>query len=86
MLHAAGANVAAHLRVEPTSPGFKTMAKGKVPTPHGDVEGSWNWADDKISLDAIIPDGTEAEVILSSKTKHIRAGHHHFESACKRAL
>ena len=84
------------LGVEPASPGFKTMtirphvcdltwAKGKVPTPHGDVEVSWKWASDKLMIDVIIPDGTEAEVILPAKTEHISAGHHHFESAYKRA-
>jgi len=85
------------LGVEPTSPGFKMMAirphicdliwaKGKVPTPHGYVEISWNWSDDKISLDVTIPDGTEAELILPTKAEHIAAGHHHFESAYKRAF
>jgi len=85
------------LGVEPASPGFKTMAirphvcdltwaKGKVPTPHGDVAVSWNWADGKISLDVTIPDGTEADVIFPTETEHIPAGHHHFESAYKRAF
>ncbi|MEI7535323.1 MAG: alpha-L-rhamnosidase C-terminal domain-containing protein [Verrucomicrobiae bacterium] len=85
------------LGVEPASPGFKTMAirphvcdltwaKGKVPTPRGDVEVSWNWAEDKISLDVTIPDGTEAEVVLPTKTERIPAGHYHFESAYKRAF
>jgi hypothetical protein len=84
------------LGVEPTSPGFKTImirphvcdltwAKGKVPTPHGDVEVSWKWADDKIWLDATIPDGTEAEVFLPNKTIYVKAGRHHFESSYKRA-
>ncbi len=84
------------LGVEPSSPGFKKMtirpqvcdltwAKGKVPTPHGDVEISWKWAGGKISLDVTIPDGTEAEVILPAKTERIPAGHHHFESAYKLA-
>jgi hypothetical protein len=83
------------LGVAPTSPGFKTMtirphicdlswAKGKVPTPHGDVEVSWKWAEDKISLDVTIPDGTEADVVLPTKTERIPAGQHHFESAYKR--
>ena len=80
------------LGVEPTSPGFKTMAihphvcdltwaRGKVPTPHGDVEISWNWKNDRIFLDATIPEGTEADVIVPDKTVHLNAGRHHFESA-----
>ena len=84
------------LGVEPTSPGFKTMtirphicdltwAKGKVPTPYGDVEISWKWVDDKIILDAKIPDDTEAEVVLPEKSIHVKAGQHPFESAYKRA-
>ena len=83
------------LGVEPSSSGFKTMtihphvcdltwAKGKVPTPHGDVEISWTWADDKIVLEATIPEGTEAEIVLPGKTIPAKAGRHHFESAYKR--
>ena len=84
------------LGVEPTAPGFTTMrirphvgdltwAKGKVPTPRGDVEISWKWAEGKIFLDATIPDGAEAEVVLPAKTVRVKAGRHHIEAAYKRA-
>jgi len=84
------------LGVEPASPGFKsitirphvgdlTWAKGKVPTPQGDVVVSWQWADNKIALEVTVPDGAEAEVILPGKSWHVSAGHHHFESAYLRA-
>lgn len=83
------------LGVTPTTPGFKrfavrphvcdlTWARGKVPTPHGDVEVSWKWADDKLALDVTVPAGTEAEVILPAKTQRVTAGHHHFASVYKR--
>ena len=83
------------LGVEPTSPGFKTMAirphvgdltwaKGTVPTPHGDIVVSWKWADDKLALDVTIPTGTEADVILPAKIVHVTAGQHSFESVYKR--
>ena len=83
------------LGVAPASPGFKTMtihphvcdltwAKGKVPTPHGDVEISWKWAAGTLFLEATIPAGTEAEVILPDKTLHVPAGRHQMESACQR--
>lgn len=83
------------LGVAPASPGFQTItirphvgdltwAKGKVPTPQGDVEVSWKWADDQISLDVTLPADTEANVILPEKTEQIGAGHHHFESTYKR--
>jgi len=85
------------LGVAPASPGFKTMvirphvcdlawAKGKVPTPDGDVEVSWKWADKKISLDVTVPAGTEAEVILPGKTQRCTAGRNHFESVYERAF
>ena len=83
------------LGVEPTAPGFKTMAvrphvcdldwaKGSVPTPNGDVTVSWKWAGDKIMLDVTIPSGSEADVILPSKTVRVSGGHHRFESEYRR--
>ena len=83
------------LGVTPTAPGFKTLAirpaicdlawaRGSVPTPHGDVAVSWKWSDDKLALDVTIPEGTEADVILPSKTEHVKAGQHSFSSIYKR--
>jgi len=83
------------LGVTPTAPGFKTMAihpsvcdltwaKGVVPTPHGDVTVSWKWADDTLRLDAVVPEGTEADVILPGKTEHVTAGKHSVAAPYKR--
>jgi len=80
------------LGVEPTSPGFRTItihphicdltwAKGKVPTPQGDVEVSWKLINDKFLIEVTIPQGTEAEVILPKRTEHIVGGHYYFESS-----
>jgi hypothetical protein len=84
------------LGVTPSSPGFKTMtirphvcdltwAKGKVPTPQGEVEVSWTWANTNILLDVTIPDGTQANVVLPNKTLRVKGGRHHIQSAYKRA-
>ena len=94
------------LGITPTAPGFKlisirpqlcnlTWAKGKVPTPHGDVEVSWSLQNEKFSLDVIVPDGAEADVTLPAERfehplatlngkpaeadTHVRSGKHHFE-------
>ena len=85
------------LGVTPTEPGFKTMAirpsicdltwaKGVVPTPHGDVAVEWKWANDTLQLNATIPEGSEADVILPGKTEHVKAGQHRFEMPYKRPL
>jgi len=55
------------------------------PTPHGDVEVSWKWTGGRISLDATIPTGTEAEVVLPDKTYQASADKNHFQSASARA-
>jgi hypothetical protein len=83
------------LGVTPTAPGFKTLAirpticdlawaQGVVPTPQGDVVVSWKWANDTLQLDVTIPEGTEADVILPTKTEHVKAGRHSFEAPYKR--
>jgi hypothetical protein len=98
------------LGVTPAAPGFKTIAihpalcdltwaKGRVPTPHGDVAVSWTLGDDKLSLDVTVPAGTEADVTLPTarferpaitmngrKAKpvvHVSAGTGHFEVSGK---
>jgi alpha-L-rhamnosidase len=94
------------LGVTPAAPGFKTIsirpelcdlkwAKGRVPTPHGNVDVSWVLDGNQFSLDVTVPEGTEAEVtlpvthferpviILNGKTAkpkiHVSAGTYHFE-------
>ena len=65
------------LGVKPLTPGFKmisvhpelgdlTWAKGRVPTPQGDVMISWSLVPDKFTLDVTIPPGAEAEIALPS--------------------
>ncbi len=98
------------LGVEPAAPGFNLIsirpqpadlkwAKGKVPTPRGDVEVSWTLQDDKFSLDVVVPPGAEADIILpvsrfenpaatadGKKTApqiRVPAGAHHFEVSGK---
>ncbi len=79
------------LGVKPTTPGFKTMeirpligdltwAKGIVPTPHGDVAVAWKLANNKLLLNVTIPAGTEADVILPTKTVHVKSGQHSLET------
>jgi hypothetical protein len=94
------------LGVTPAAPGFKTIsirpelcdlkwAKGRVPTPHGNVDVSWVLDGNQFSLDVTVPPGTEAEIILpvfrfekpvvvlnGKKTKpkvHLASGTYHFE-------
>jgi alpha-L-rhamnosidase len=63
------------LGVTPASPGFGTIsirpelcdltwAKGRVPTPHGDVSVSWALGQDKLTLDVTVPAGTQANVTM----------------------
>jgi len=59
-------------------------AKGKVPTPHGDVEVAWTWAENKIALNVTVPPGTQADVVLPDKSKRVSAGHYQFKSVYPR--
>jgi hypothetical protein len=94
------------LGVTPTSPGFKmlairptlcdlTWAKGRVPTPQGDVAVSWALGDNQLQLDVTVPAGVEAEVTVPTSrfdkpvirrdgqatepVARVAAGTHHFE-------
>jgi hypothetical protein len=98
------------LGVTPAAPGFKAIAirpepcdlkwaKGKVPTPRGDVAVAWTLGRDKWQLDVTIPPGAEADVILpvsrfehpgitmngrkSEAVVHVVSGTYHFEVAGK---
>ena len=100
------------LGVTPASPGFSaisirpelcdlTWARGKVPTPHGDVEVSWTLKNEKFALDLTVPAGAEADVILpvthfenpiatrdgkkSPAVVHVISGKYHFEVVGKMA-
>ena len=60
------------LGVEPVEPGFKVFrvapqppdglawARGKVPTPHGDIEVAWKREGDGLSLSLTVPEGASA--------------------------
>lgn len=63
------------LGVTPESPGFDHItirptlcdlwwAKGKVPTPHGDVEVSWQRTENGLQLDVTVPPGAEANIVF----------------------
>jgi hypothetical protein len=63
------------LGVRPAAPGFKTVeirpslcdlswAKGRVPTPQGDVAVSWALGNDKLTLKLTVPAGAEGDVTL----------------------
>ncbi len=63
------------LGVKPTEPGFKRFsvapklgdlewAKGKVPTPKGQIEVSWQKDEDKFKLEMTVPTGCETEITL----------------------
>ena len=94
------------LGVTPATPGFNTIslrpqlcgltwAKGKVPTPLGDIAVSWVLSADKLMVDVTIPAGAVADVVLpvshfenpiitlddkkSAGVVRIERGQHHFE-------
>jgi len=63
------------LGVTPAEPGFQTIsirpepgelawAKGRVPTPHGDVAVSWVSGADRFALEVTVPAGTGADIVL----------------------
>ncbi len=63
------------LGVKPTEPGFKKFsvspkpgdlkwAKGRVPTPKGEIEVSWQRDEAKFKLELRVPEGCQAEVTL----------------------
>jgi hypothetical protein len=69
------------LGVTPAAPGFARItirptlcdlwwAKGRVPTPHGDVEVSWQRTENGLQLDVTVPPGAEANVVLPRDRFH----------------
>ena len=93
------------LGVTPSEPGFKTVsirpelcdlqwARGRVPTPQGDVAVSWILGDKNLELDVILAQGTTGDVTLPASRfeqpqitldgkpcgvgVHVTSGHHHF--------
>ena len=66
------------LGAEPIAPGWRVFrvapsfgslkkASGRVPTPHGTVGVSWQRDGEGVTLDVVVPDGTQAEVGLPSE-------------------
>ena len=101
------------LGVTPAAPGFKTIAirpelcdltwaRGRVPTPHGDVAVSWTVDAGKFTLEVDVPPGSEADVTLpalpfarptvlldghaTSTRAHVGSGTHRFEVSGKPAV
>jgi hypothetical protein len=80
------------LGVAPASPGFKTVvirpqacglawAKGKVPTPYGDVRVSWRVVGGRLQVDVTLPPGTEGDLVFPGRTVHVGAGRHRVQAA-----
>ncbi len=91
------------LGVRPTALGFKRCriapqpgtlewARGKVPTPLGDIEVQWSIQQDRMTLDVKIPPGMSAELALPRASEcrlnnepagtpvEVQAGEHHLEA------
>ena len=79
------------LGVKPLAPGFGKFevrpqpcglawAKGIVPTPHGDIAVSWNRTNGMLHLEATVPKGCEADIIIADKKKHVGPGRHQFDA------
>jgi hypothetical protein len=71
------------LGISPIEPGFAkisirpqpcdlTWARGKVPTPYGDVEVSWKIEGSKFTLETMIPPGTTARIELPGRESHLK--------------
>ena len=85
------------LGVEPLKPGYRrfrfrprfvsrlTFAEGSVPTPHGDIRARWDVDGDKAACRLMVPDGTEAEVLLPGVAKTLGPGEHAIEAVGVRA-
>ena len=81
------------LGVTPATPGYREIkiqprvadlrwAKGRIPTPHGDVEVNWRRDSGRFHLDVQIPSGTHATVILPDGSEHrIAVGRHTFDGS-----
>jgi alpha-L-rhamnosidase len=67
----------ARIRLAPTpGPGLE-WAGAALDTPHGTVECRWERRDARIHVTAVVPDGTEAEVILMDGSQHLVSGGSH---------
>ena len=78
------------LGISPLAPGYRKIlilpqvcdlewAKGSVPTPLGDVKVAWKRAGDQFVIEATVPKGSVARVILPDGTcREVRAGHHRY--------
>jgi len=81
------------LGVSPLAPGFKQVciepavcdlrwAKGSVPTPLGDVKVDWRLVNDQFVIEATVPKGATAKVILpDGSRKEVKSGKHRLTCA-----
>ena len=66
------------VQIRPYTSGLE-LAKGVVPTPHGDIQIDWKQGD-KFTLNAVIPEGVQADVVLpNGAAQTIGAGSHTIE-------
>ena len=63
-------------------------ATTSLKTPHGEVRTAWKYDDGGFRLEATVPDGVAADVVLPDGARHgVTGGTHHFDSgagACPR--
>ncbi|MFA6445360.1 MAG: alpha-L-rhamnosidase C-terminal domain-containing protein, partial [Sterolibacterium sp.] len=70
------------LRIAPQTAGL-AWAKGRYPTPHGDIAVQWRQDPDRFNLKIVIPPGCEAEVVCPGALEDtgpvtVGAGEHEF--------
>jgi alpha-L-rhamnosidase len=57
-------------------------AATSLKTPHGEVRSAWKYDDGVFRLEATVPDGVAADVVLPDGTRHgVTGGTHRFEAA-----
>ncbi|MFQ6098579.1 MAG: alpha-L-rhamnosidase C-terminal domain-containing protein, partial [Armatimonadota bacterium] len=73
------------LGVTPVEPGFRKVriapqtcglswARGRVPTPHGEIAVSWSTEDDRIVLDVALPPSVAGEVHIGDEKRRLEDG------------
>ncbi|WP_314216042.1 family 78 glycoside hydrolase catalytic domain [Pseudarthrobacter equi] len=80
--------------IRPLEPGYSRVliqpqpgegidwASTSLKTPHGEVRTAWKYDDGGFRLEATVPDGVAADVVLPDGARHgVTGGTHHFEAA-----
>lgn len=70
-----------HCIIQPQPGGGLTSAKASLKTLYGELRSEWEFKDAKLSLTALIPPNTTAEIRLPEGTHKVGAGHHQFISS-----